>query len=79
MKPQQYRVVRKERSGNIYFINIDPAQSEDYLMYDGNPGEVDINRIYDRSELVIVNGMATLNELHTKRLTIKQMAKFAGF
>ena len=79
MKPQKYRVVRKERSGNIYFINTNPEVTEDYLLYDGNPHEVDVDRIYDSSELVIVNGMATLNELHTKRMTIKQMAKFAGF
>lgn len=80
MKTKRYRVVLKQRTGNIYFINIDPNQSEDFMMYEGLRNSINLEKIYTLDELVVCGAFARIKGapmLDTN--SIEQFAKWAGF
>lgn len=76
MKTKRYRVVLKPRTGNIYFINIDEKKNEDYLMYAGDPKDVDVTRIYNSNELIVSGSYVTLK--NTEAFSMSTFSKWAG-
>jgi len=55
---RKYKVSVKQRSGNIYLVNIDDIN--DFFMFNGNPDQLDQKRIYGYNELLIKGSFANL-------------------
>jgi formylglycine-generating enzyme required for sulfatase activity len=57
---RSYKVVVKKYSGNIYLVNVDDFQ--DFFQYNGDPKDIDPDKIYRYTELDVKGSYAKIRE-----------------
>ena len=63
---RKYKAVLKQRSGNIYIVNVD--DTNDFFSYNGDPKDVDYKRVYSYIDLEIKGSYAKIkSESFAKR------------